>query len=94
MTGSSGMDGAWAARLAAPQLRSPKAVAATRKLWDAAYPKEPFDADLEALSTGRRGMDSAGLDKSPHRGQGLCRSPHTVIALRVGASCMWRHHWR
>lgn len=49
-TGSCGNSGAWAGHVAAAQRRPPAAVEATRKLWDAAYPLEPFDVDLEAVA--------------------------------------------
>ena len=69
MTGSSGTSGAWAAHLAAPQRRPPEAVAASRKLWNASYPEEPYDVDLAALVAAPHRVEGAGLVAASSTGQ-------------------------
>lgn len=75
MTGSSGTSGAWAARLAAPQRRPSQAVAASRKLWNTAYPGEPYDSVLEAVAAPPAAAEASRLPP-PCEGQSLaCKLP-------------------
>lgn len=63
VNGSSGTAGAWAAYLAAPQKRAPEAVAASRKLWAAAYPEEPYDVDMDAVTIAPCGEAGSGQSR-------------------------------